>query len=1016
VTEKVERCVALGSLARLARFGARRARGHGWPATLLVGRWHWLRTTWRGFMYGWLLLGAAALIVVPWVPNPNFGPFKSAEDAEGFLRTMWQVQAAALALSLAIIVFAVQVYRSSTHERYGGTLRRFIRASWLQEGYELGVVSLLLTAAVLLGVGHGGPSGSAGAVAAGVSLLSIGVLPLLLSRALHTTHRDFLREERESRLRAAVRDQVDREVEARLAVVLLNAVEAEEPLTVTLYGGGRGGGLVNVAVAGDVGVVADIRLFRLIRLARDVRDVGGLTLGTYLYSYVGAETGVLLLPLGTGARELRRGRRIVKVRRGRRRDETLSRYLADLEEEAVAAIRVGGPATYEGVVDAYMETLMEFPLSWQRYGQEYTPAVARGIEFFPTGPVDTIARQFYTNVVEALRGGSDEVLLDAAYLPINACTRALQYRADGLLSRMIGLSAGLLLAAWTHGGEKGRLLEGRIARYLIEFTRLHLQPGLNEGETEDRLRFGGYVRLVYDQIGAMLKLGVDQGKTEFVQGLDGDWGTLLKHWEVATSSPHPAAIPHLERAVAEGAAGAAENLAAARANAKLAELNEELAERRTLLRFGLALWAWRQQPQSWRDSFAHFSTQMGGLGRLTEITTKGVSAEFRDSVPWSDWILGTLQEGEVHAIPGVEAVVETFITAALRLITPGEDAPVLPPAEWMAVYLDHARRVLDGAVADERNSDLPDVAERVAKLREALEAGARAWRERERLTTIEAPLVEEKVAQFCAQARTSLEGARVVPGLLRVGGAVTEMEVPPDDPPIIQSRTHKALFVEDSNMIGAEMVAGDVGRQLAHLELRTLIEPMAEVEARQLVADDPGAENAPEFVEQLHGLVSRALQVAERTSVALFLPLQWQLAEALGLSFLGGGTSPPEEWGLSEGAANDFAGVFEGAAAFHFPEVPKDRLYIVDLSGYVTAEAWQPSDEKAVTVTVLSEEEARERAQRDPGRDEIGEDEIVRRWLETALVTVDPGLRLSDERDESAVIAIELPAILKREA
>jgi hypothetical protein len=249
LTEKAQRWLALGSLARLARFGARRARGHGWPATLLVGRWHWLRTTWRGVMYGWLLLAAAALILAPWIPNPNFGPFKSTEDAEGFLRTLWQVQAAALALSLAIIVFAVQVYRSSTHERYGGTLRRFIRASWLQEGYELGVVSLLLTAAVLLGVGHGGPSGSAGAVAAGVSLLSIGVLPLLLSRALHTTHRDFLREERESRLRAAVRDQVDRDVETRLAVALLNAVEAAEPLTVT-YAAGRGGTLVNAIPAG----------------------------------------------------------------------------------------------------------------------------------------------------------------------------------------------------------------------------------------------------------------------------------------------------------------------------------------------------------------------------------------------------------------------------------------------------------------------------------------------------------------------------------------------------------------------------------------------------------------------------------------------------------------------------------------------------------------------------------------------------------------------------------------------
>ena len=1015
MTDRIQRWLALGSLARLARFGARRARGHNWPATLVVGRWHWLRTRWRGLMYLWLLLLGAALVLVPWIPDPGFGPFKEPKEAENFLRTLWQVVAGALALSLAIIVFAVQAYRSSTHERYGGTLRRFIRASWLQEGYELGVVSLLLTATVLLGAGHGGSNGSAGAVAAGFSLFSIAVLPLLLSRALRTTHRDFLREERESRLRVAVRDEVDREVQARLALVLLNALGAEESLTVTLYGGGLGGGLANVVVPGQVGVVADIRLFRLVRLARHVRGAGGLTLGTYLYSYVGAETGVLLLPMGTGALELRRGRRVVKVQHVRRRDETLSRYLADLEEEAVAAIRSGGPATYKGIVDAYMETLMEFPRSWERYGQEYTPALARGIEFFPTGPVDTIARQFYTNVVEALRGGSDEVLLDAAYLPINACTRAIRYRADGLLTKMMGLGSGFLLAAWTHGGEKGRLLEGRVARYLIEFARFYLEPGFNEGETADRLRFGGYVRLVYDQIGAMLKLGVDQSKTGFIRGLDGDWGTLVQHWEVATSSPHPAEIPYLERAVADGEVGAPEKLAAARANAQLAELYEELVERRTLLRFGLALWAWRQQPQSWRDSFTHFAAQMGGINRLTEITTKGVSAEFRDSVPWSDWILGTLQEGEVHAIPGAEAVVETFIAAALQLITPGDETPALPPAEWMAAYVDHIRRVLDSAVADERNSNLPDVGERVATLREALEAGARAWRERERLTTMEAPLAKEKVAEFCARARASLQKARVVSGLLRLGDAVTRLEEPPADPPLIQSQTHKALFVEDSHMIGAEMVASDVGRQLAHLELRNLIQPMEGVDRRQLVGGDGDSESVPEFVEQLRAVVARAVDAAPANSVALFLPLQWQLAQALGLSFLGGGHSPPERWGLSEGAVHDFAGVFEGAATFHFPEVPKDVLYVVDLSRYVTAEAWQPTEEQTVTVTVLGEDAARERAQHDSGRKEIGEDEIVQRWRETALVIVDPGLRLSDERDDSALTAIRLPDSLRRE-
>lgn len=118
---------------------------------------------------------------------------------------------------------------------------------------------------------------------------------------------------------------------------------------------------------------------------------------------------------------------------------------------------------------------------------------------------------------------------------------------------------------------------------------------------------------------------------------------------------------------------------------------------------------------------------------------------------------------------------------------------------------------------------------------------------------------------------------------------------------------------------------------------------------------------------------------------------------------------------LEEAVSRGETGLFEGVAAYHLPQVPPDALYVVDLSRYVTAEAWQPSDEQAVTVTVLSEEEARSRAQKDPGRDELGEEEIVRRWGETALVTVDPGLRMIEERDASALTAIRLPPSLRRD-
>jgi hypothetical protein len=49
----------------------------------------------------------------------------------------------------------------------------------------------------------------------------------------------------------------------------------------------------------------------------------------------------------------------------------------------------------------------------------------------------------------------------------------------------------------------------------------------------------------------------------------------------------------------------------------------------------------------------------------------------------------------------------------------------------------------------------------------------------------------------------------------------------------------------------------------------------------------------------------------------------------------------------------------------------------------------------------------------DPAREELGVDEIVRRWRECVVVTVDPGLRVSEERDASALAAIRPPGSLQ---
>jgi hypothetical protein len=1011
---RTQRWLALWSLARLARWRARREEGRNWPKTLALGPWRWARAHLRDRTYYVLAVVWAGLIFVPFPSGWN--PFAKKEEAETFLRTLWQVDAAALALSLAIIVFAVQAFRSANQERYGA-LRRFISASRLREGYEQGVVALLITGVVLLGAGHGGVAGWAGMVAVLACFGSIFILPPLLSSALNTTHKGFLREERKDRLTGAVSEQIDREVEALHGAALLREFATKEPVKLDPYVVGGRDPAMNTVLAGTAGSVVDINLRRLARLARRTRDAGGVTLATRLYGFVGADTQLLLLPAAADDGDTRAAVSVVKVKPGRWRDETLRRYLKDLEEEAIGTIRGGAPGTFESIGDAYVDTLMEFPRSWERYGHEYSVAVARGNELFPVGPVDTIRQQFYTNIVEALRGPSDEVLSRAAYLPINVCTSALVYRADGLLAQMLGLSTSFVAAGWAHGGDKGKLLARQIPRHLVEFTRFYLQPRLEEGEIVDCLRVGGYVRLVYDQFGTILKLAVDRGDVDYLRRVDGDWDTLLEYVNVDAYASHPSVLSRLEEEAERGEPGAAERLEEARNSAQLAELIQGLSDLRTVLRFGLALWTWRQQPKAWRDTFTHFTAQLGGLPGLTNATTKAIIAEFADraGAPWSDWILATLQEGRVHTVGTATAAVDTFIAAALRAVRPDEPAPELRPAEWMVTYLDHARDVLGVAVTDPRNDDLPDVAERTTRVCEALETGAEAWRQQERQSMIATPLAPEKVSAFREQTREALAKSRIVPDLFRLAGAITPMDAPPDDPPVIQWEQAKAFFTADGRFVGLDMIARDIGMDVAHSELRTLIEPMAGAEPRMLVVDDAGAENTAAFVEQLRPIVASAVEAAPATAVVVLVPLQWELAEAMGLAFLGSGAAPPEEWDVSEGTAHNYSGVFEGAAAYHFPEVPAESLYVVDLSRYVTVEKWELTDDAAVTVAEVTEADARKRAENDPGRAEVGEEEIVRRWREIALVTVDPGLRISGERDASALTAVRLPTSLQRD-
>ena len=83
-----------------------------------------------------------ALVQLPW--ELRRGPLGSDSQSAEFLRTLWQVVAAALGVSVAMVAFAFQAFASSGQRAYGGSLREFAKQSRLLLVSEVGLLSLLL--------------------------------------------------------------------------------------------------------------------------------------------------------------------------------------------------------------------------------------------------------------------------------------------------------------------------------------------------------------------------------------------------------------------------------------------------------------------------------------------------------------------------------------------------------------------------------------------------------------------------------------------------------------------------------------------------------------------------------------------------------------------------------------------------------------------------------------------------------------------------------------------------------
>lgn len=299
-----------GSLARRARRSRRHLEQTPW----------WRRFT-RHLATAWTGPGVstgsfyALIIAALWSPlHAEIPALSDAKDAGAFLATIWTVEASILALSIAVIVFALQLFVSSAPGV--GSLAEVARDSRLLWFIHLGIGGLLVDGLVLLHVGPDAPAKWPATWAAVVSMVSIPGLGAAVTMSLRAVDPGTLHQRRLARLVDRVNASVRDQMLERLATAHLDLWASTAHANVDLLLGNVPEGWITVD-APRTGSIADINLSRLASL-KTLGQLGPnqfrVLLHVNIRSRVRQGRALCALPPGTGPFEICRASTAFRVR------------------------------------------------------------------------------------------------------------------------------------------------------------------------------------------------------------------------------------------------------------------------------------------------------------------------------------------------------------------------------------------------------------------------------------------------------------------------------------------------------------------------------------------------------------------------------------------------------------------------------------------------------------------------------------------------------------------------------
>jgi hypothetical protein len=922
---------------------------------------------------GWALLLAVPAIGAAFVPTGlSLNPLKGEKEATAILEILWQVEAAALALSLAVVIFILQAVHSTRHRP---SLRALAEGIALPAIFYGGVYGLVLTGMVLMGAGEGAPAGWAATWAVVWAVLSAAGLMFLFVSMLAQIEPDALYRRWLATVELQVQRIIENEIFERIAAGALRNICREVGLSFQPVFGSESAPHLAKVRAKSSGAVRDINLWRLRKAARLANRADPTPVDN-------PEKSAVLVHLGAGVRE---GNPVMlvlasvgeHVRLGTAfkiepfaPEVEFDATLGQLHDEALRTIREASPRAYAAINEVYERLLLTVPETWAKYGQQFAPGIAGGLHPFELTLLDRVERNLYRELEQAVLGTSREIGQEGANLPIAVASGATEPRAIALCGRMLDLFAALqdaLIRSPSSDNRSDHLSYSWLR--LSEYGRFYVEPLVTDTELSSGDQEYGVqaLRQVFDAFALIGKSIIDftPRDASAIAEINRHLDEFIRHWTPENDHPQRWEVELLERQPEVDAGVLEETRGQMAENEARARVKADLDRWRAMQRFGLLFWTQHRllgrpdEAEAYADLWKGFAGYFSDMSETARVADQAIELDFEQHGPWSRWVASELPAGQAQMAGVDHEQMQTFILLALNRVDPDGPVPQLEPLEWLSSRSPEIRQLVGGVTSNQAfQRVLPDdrLDERADKVIEVLEAMQRAREEGRNQRIIDSPLDAEGIDAFKKSVRDAWTGDRLIGAVLGAAGMYEVANGEPDEGTKWGSGPQwvpKAMFITEPVTSGAQLLATDIGRNLAESEPRRLVE---------------AALLSPEFMcadgQSLAECVRAALAAVgeQGDQLAVFIPLVWQLTRALEVdpSRPRGGDAQAPGWVREGNGRSAFVGLIEGVPVLDVIDMPDDRVVVVALDGFLRWRQWQLAEgqEVAVDLTAYNEVEA----------------------------------------------------------